>query len=113
MARPVRDLTAAQVAEIKGLGHSDTCTEPGCGLPIIRDGAWAEGEAQDTCSLHRQRARNAAGVCPNCAGTMATVPIINDLTGKPRTSNGVPQTHRACTSCGYVQKQQRPRQGRR
>lgn len=110
MARRRRDLSVAQVAEVQALGHARTCTDPsGCPLPVVEDGAWAPDEDPVLCSLHRQRARNARGVCPNCASAMANRPIVNQLTGKPRTQAGVPQTERACTSCGYVQRERKAR----
>lgn len=87
---------------------SGQCVVPGCTAQAATDGAGDEG---GRCPRHRQQLRNAEGRCPNCGGAMATVPIINELTGLPRTSAGVPQTKRACTTptCGYVQRARRQR----
>lgn len=110
---PTTDLNAAQVREVRTRAQAQglpLCSDPHCPNPPASDGASTASDA-DLCSLHRQRARNAAGLCPNCGGTMATVPIINDLTGQPRTSGITSQ--RQCTGCGYVQRPRPQRRGRR
>lgn len=82
----------------------EQCSQPGCPLPVVNDAAWHAIERHDVCARHRQLARLRAGCCPNCGHPVATVPIMNSLTGMPRTSSGVPQVQRQCsnTACGYV-----------
>lgn len=108
MGRPSRDLTKAQVLAIRqqaaGTGVV-LCADPSCPNVVADDGASTPADA-DLCPLHRQKARNAAGVCPNCASPMATQPVVNALTGKPR-ANG--DTVRVCTGCGYTQRPRRHR----
>lgn len=86
-----------------------TCAERGCSLPVANDGAWAAGEERTRCARHRQLARNRAGLCPNCATPIEELPIINSITGLPRTSAGVPCTQPTCPACGYEPRRKRGR----
>lgn len=104
-----RDLTREQVAALRAAtAASDTamrlCVVQHCANPVANDGGGDEG---GRCALHRQQLRNAEGRCPNCGGTMQARPIINQLTGLPRSSGGVPLQERACTGCGYVQRERK------
>jgi hypothetical protein len=88
----------------------ETCSLAGCLYPIASDGAWASYETREMCARHRQRARLSRGDCPNCGSAMHLEPIINVLTGRPRTALGrVPLTRRVCDSdtCRYEMRPQR------
>lgn len=106
MGRPAHGLTAAQVQQLRAAtpAHVQLCSRTSCPYPVANDGA---GDEQGLCALHRQQLRNAEGRCPNCGGTMQARPIINQLTGLPRSSGGVPLQERACTGCGYVQRERK------
>jgi hypothetical protein len=87
-----------------------TCVRVGCDYPIANDGAWAAYETPETCARHRQLERLRRGDCPNCGSAMHDEPIINAITGQPRTSAGrVPLMRRVCErdSCRYELRPQR------
>lgn len=93
---------------------TEQCVRSGCDLPVVEDGAWTAGEKPVTCAVHRRRERLRDGLCPGCATPLDVIPIMNDLTGRPRTSGGVPLTRRACPGCGYALAiQHRPQGGKR
>jgi hypothetical protein len=108
MGRPTRNLTRAQVQELRAAtaasGTMVLCVNTACANPVANDGAGDEG---GLCALHRQQLRNAQGRCPNCGGDMGVQQIINGLTGRPRTQAGVPLTERACVACGYTQRERK------
>lgn len=115
MGRPTSSLNREQVEAARAHHVAQglvPCSQAGCPHPVANDSTWADDEVRDVCVLHRQKARNARGACPNCGGTMADVPIINQLTGRPRTQAGVPQQERRCTGCSYVQRERKARRGR-
>jgi hypothetical protein len=71
---------------------------------VANDGATTP-DVEGLCFIHRQRARNAAGVCPNCSGTMVRQPVVNQLTGQQRLDVArQPVWEEACAGCGYTRK---------
>lgn len=58
----------------------------------------------DAEKVREQRRRVRDGLCPECETELTDVPIINEITGRPRSQAGVPLTRRACPSCGFALK---------
>lgn len=111
MARPSRDLTAAQVRQVRTQAEASgraLCADPTCPNAPADDGATTPEDA-GYCSLHRQKRRNARGACPNCGNAMQQVPIINSITGLPRTSASSRTHQQQCVACGYTQQQRHTR----
>jgi hypothetical protein len=80
------------------------CSEPGCTEAVAQDGATTP-DVEGLCYLHRQRSRNARGLCPNCSTAMEREPVLNELTGQQRKDQDrQPVWRESCAGCHYTRR---------
>lgn len=80
---------------------ASTCGYPGCAAlanPIPRK----DDEPEGYCALHLKADRRRRRVCLNCGSALASVPEMNELTGRQLKRNGEPVFQLSCADeCGY------------